>query len=81
MDKKGNWFPMPRRELYLILFLIIYPTIFFLPWSYNVMFLNVSMLAWGAYALFFLAPIISIITLVTTHKNSLKTESQKDLGA
>lgn len=81
MDKKGNWFPIPRRELYLLLFLVLYPTIFFLPWSYNIMVLNVSILAWGAYALFFLAPIISIITLVMGHRSSEKTESKKNLGA
>ncbi|MFZ5633338.1 MAG: hypothetical protein ACOY40_10875 [Bacillota bacterium] len=80
MDKKGNWFPIPRRELYLLLFLVLYPTIFFLPWSYNIMVLNVSLLAWGAYALFFLAPIISIITLMNGHRSSEKTESKKNLG-
>jgi len=80
MEKKGNWFHIPRRELYLLLFLVIYPTIFFLPWSYNVMVLNVSLLAWGAYALFFLAPIISIITLVTGNRSSEKIETKKNLG-
>ena len=79
MQKKKNWYSLPKHEIYLLLFLIIYPTIFFLPWSYNIMFLNVSLLAWSALVLSIVAPVISIIMLVNEHKFSLKTDAKKNV--
>ncbi|MBF7082750.1 hypothetical protein IT084_07125 [Desulfallas sp. Bu1-1] len=79
MLNKKNWFSMPKRELFLLLFLIIYPIVFFLPWTYNIMILNVTLLAWGAYALYFLAPIVSIIVL-SSEQRTIETDKKTNVS-
>lgn len=70
MEKKSHWFHMPKKDGIFILFLVIYVVLFFLPWSYEMTLLNISLLAWGASFLFLLAPVLGIVlTLAEKSKN------------
>lgn len=61
MEKKSNWFSMPKKDAILLIGIIIYVIIFFFPWTYDIKILNISLLAWGGALLFLLAPITGMI--------------------
>ncbi|PIC62692.1 hypothetical protein CSV79_15710 [Sporosarcina sp. P13] len=78
MSKK-NWFLLSRRNLLFVIALIAYPIIFFLPWSYDILLLEVSLLAWSAFLLSLLAPTIGIL-LVLTEKEPLDIHVKGEKG-
>ncbi|UJL45521.1 hypothetical protein KFZ58_14095 [Virgibacillus sp. NKC19-16] len=61
MPNSKNWFRIPLRDGLFLIGLIGYVVAIFLPWSYDIKILNISLLAWGAGLLFLLAPITGII--------------------
>ncbi|MCM3584995.1 hypothetical protein M3182_04445 [Mesobacillus maritimus] len=71
--QENNWFPLPRRDGLFILGLLLYTVIFFSPWTYNVMILNISLLAWGAYLLCILAPLTGIMLALKDKEANLET--------
>lgn len=70
--EKNNWFKMPKRDGIFGLSIILYVVLFFLPWSYDIKLLNISLLAWAAALLFLLAPITGL--LLTQVEETEKTE-------
>lgn len=68
MGKNKNWFKMPKKDVIFLIGIVLYVLMFFLPWTYEIKILGVSLLAWGGALLFLLAPITGIIlTLVNDH--------------
>jgi hypothetical protein len=65
LKNKGNWIVMPLRERIFLVALVVYAVVFFLPWTHDITFLNLSIMVWGTYLLTFMAPIISIIFLLS----------------
>lgn len=73
----NDWYRVPKSEGWLLLCLIVYAVIFFLPWSYDVMILNVTLQAWGAYALHILAPVAAIMLILKSRdKQVSKTKDE-----
>ncbi len=68
--KNSNWFPVKRQDLFVVLFILVYVIVFFLPWSYDVMFYNISLNAWASLALFIIAPLLSIVIISNAAKGS-----------
>jgi hypothetical protein len=75
--QEKNWFPFPRRDGLFIFGLIVYTIIFFSPWTYDVMILNISLLAWGAYLLCILAPLGGILLALGEKESSQMLISEK----
>ena len=73
----NQWFHLPRRDGLFLLGLVLYPVIFFLPWSYEIKILNVTLLAWGAYLLHILAPVTAIWLILTSRSQSVKINQSK----
>jgi|GEM_PF-4917082 len=61
----NNWFKIPKRDGIFGVSIVLYVVLFFLPWSYDIKILNISLLAWAAALLFLLAPVTGLVlTLV-----------------
>lgn len=75
--QEKNWFLFPRRDALFILGLIVYTIIFFSPWTYDVMILNISLLAWGAYLLCILAPVTGILLALGEKESSQMLVNEK----
>ncbi|WP_096189941.1 hypothetical protein [Evansella halocellulosilytica] len=71
MKENRNWYPMPRGEKWYLIGLVLYVTLFLLPWSYQIELLNVSLVVWGSILLFFIAPIAGLYLVLT--ENSERT--------
>lgn len=56
----NDWFSMRKRDRYFLLGMIGIVVFLFLPFTHGIMIFNISLLAWGAYALHFLIPAIGI---------------------
>jgi hypothetical protein len=78
LQKKSNWYPIPRRDGVFALGLVLYAVIFFLPWSYDIEILNVSLLAWGAYLLHLIAPIAGILLALRDKPTNQKLTTQRE---
>lgn len=76
--KEKNWFPFPRHDGLFIIGLVLYTIIFFSPWTYDVMILNITLLAWGAYLLCILAPVTGILLALRGHDTNLKTKKTEE---
>jgi hypothetical protein len=76
----NQWFHLPRRDGLFLLGLVLYTVIFFLPWSYEIKILNVTLLAWGAYLLHILAPATAIWLILTSKSQSVKINQSKSLN-
>jgi glucan phosphoethanolaminetransferase (alkaline phosphatase superfamily) len=74
---KGNWFLLQRKEVYFIVGVLLYMLVFFMPWSYNITFLNVSLLAWAAYFMLFLGPIWGILLTLSDPKSASVDEKNQ----
>ncbi|WP_209123136.1 hypothetical protein [Alkalihalobacillus sp. BA299] len=72
-----QWYSLSRRDSCLLIGIIVYSLIFFLPWSYNIMIFNVTLLAWGAYGLHLIAPIVAILFILNDSKSKIIVDQSK----
>jgi uncharacterized integral membrane protein len=81
MSKNSNWFSVSRHDGIFLIAILLYVVVFFLPWSYDIKILNVSLLAWGAYLLFLFAPIIGICLAfqIKSEKITTQKENKKEI--
>ncbi|MEB1806503.1 MAG: hypothetical protein LPK26_04205 [Bacillaceae bacterium] len=73
-----QWYSLPRRDAVLLIGLIVYSAIFFLPWSYNIMIFNVTLLAWGAYGLHLIAPVAAILFILSERTAKVSVDQKQD---
>ncbi|MBU8906942.1 hypothetical protein [Desertibacillus haloalkaliphilus] len=76
MNKNKQWFSLPRRDCFFLIGILLYTIIFFLPWSYEITILNITLVAWAAYLLHVLAPIVGIL-LIIMDKNQGRNKSEE----
>ncbi|WP_211202225.1 hypothetical protein [Salicibibacter cibarius] len=69
--KEKNWFKMPFREGLLIILIVLFLLVFMLPWSYDITFLNISLVAWGGLSLQLIIPLLAIVLTWENKKRSL----------
>ncbi|WP_368503211.1 hypothetical protein AB3N04_13210 [Alkalihalophilus sp. As8PL] len=75
----GNWYRLPKSEGIFLSAIIIYAVIFFLPWSYDVMIMNITLQAWGAYGLHILAPVIAIYLIMQNKETKVTADRKQSL--
>lgn len=73
-----QWYSLPRRDCVLLIGLIVYSAIFFLPWSYDIMIFNVTLLAWGAYGLHLIAPVVAILFILSERNANVSVDHKQD---
>ncbi|QQK76563.1 hypothetical protein HUG15_13990 [Salicibibacter cibarius] len=62
---------MPFREGLLIILIVLFLLVFMLPWSYDITFLNISLVAWGGLSLQLIIPLLAIVLTWENKKRSL----------
>ncbi|QQK80479.1 hypothetical protein HUG20_11615 [Salicibibacter cibi] len=73
--KEKNWFKMPFREGLLIILIVLFLIVFMLPWSYDITFLNISLVAWIGLSLQLVIPLLAIaLTWENKKENQNKGE-------
>ncbi|WP_174732144.1 hypothetical protein [Mesobacillus harenae] len=64
----NDWFTMKKTDLYFLLGMFGIVVLLFLPFTYEIMIYNISLLAWGAYALHILIPAFAIWLIMRERK-------------
>ncbi|MBB6450120.1 hypothetical protein HNR44_002098 [Geomicrobium halophilum] len=81
MTNKGKkWYKIRPRDGIFLLGIFFYVIVFFLPWSYDVMILNVSLVAWGAYLLHVLVPAVGILLIISEKDISSRKPEHMEAG-
>lgn len=80
MDKKDNWYKLRTGEKFFLVSIIFYVILFFLPWSYNIMILDITLMAWAGLLLFFLAPITGLYLILTEKTENSAKGSDNHVG-
>ncbi|SES63807.1 hypothetical protein SAMN05421676_10124 [Salinibacillus kushneri] len=72
MKESRNWFPMPKKDAIFFIAIVLYVLLFFLPWTYEIKLLDISLVAWGGSLLFFLTPITGILVALSERQDKRK---------
>ncbi|WP_054635891.1 MULTISPECIES: hypothetical protein [Bacillaceae] len=73
----GNWYRLPKGEGWFLVGIFLYAGVFFLPWSYDVMILHLTLQAWGAYALHLIAPVVAIYLIIRSKSKEVNIDSER----